>query len=311
MIRPRPRRVGTALVALLLAAAPTLAGQEEAPVTSAASDDVRDPSLASPRSKVAWTLLNRGRYSEALRNFTRLTNRYPGSGRQKIGYALASAGSGYLVQGARAMRRALRMDHAALRDLRGEPGLRPHLEKLASRYRRRLISEDDNQEMALMLGALSYLLGETESLGDARHLITASSNVDPSALNLKYLIDELERAPVGVAALNEAPPPHAPPAPIEVPLTRDPTEPSEAPAAVEAVAALDESPPPHAPPTPIDVPLTTHPTELHEAPATLTYEFSHPSNVGAATYYHATYARPAWAKSLQKVARVGRHIFYE
>ena len=45
--------------------------------------------------------------------------------------------------------------------------------------------------------------------------------------------------------------------------------------------------------------------------ATLTYEFSYPSNVGAATYYHAAYARPVWAKSLQKVARVGRHIFYE
>ncbi len=45
--------------------------------------------------------------------------------------------------------------------------------------------------------------------------------------------------------------------------------------------------------------------------ATLTYEFSQPSNVGAATYFHAAYASPVWAKSLQKVAQVGRHIFYE
>ena len=45
--------------------------------------------------------------------------------------------------------------------------------------------------------------------------------------------------------------------------------------------------------------------------ATATYEFSHPSNVGNATYYHAVYTQPAWAGSLQKVARVGRHVFYE
>ena len=45
--------------------------------------------------------------------------------------------------------------------------------------------------------------------------------------------------------------------------------------------------------------------------ATLTYESSYPSNVGAATYYHTAYVRPVWAKSLQKVARVGHHIFYQ
>lgn len=51
----------------------------------------------------------------------------------------------------------------------------------------------------------------------------------------------------------------------------------------------------------------------HEAlwVATLTYRFGHPSNVGGATNYHADYTQPVWARSLQKVARVGRHIFYE
>ena len=27
-------------------------------------------------------------------------------------------------------------------------------------------------------------------------------------------------------------------------------------------------------------------------------------------YYHATYARPAWAKERERVARIGRHVFY-
>ena len=29
-----------------------------------------------------------------------------------------------------------------------------------------------------------------------------------------------------------------------------------------------------------------------------------------ALYYHATYARPEWAKERQRVARIGRHVFY-
>lgn len=29
-----------------------------------------------------------------------------------------------------------------------------------------------------------------------------------------------------------------------------------------------------------------------------------------ALYYHATYTRPAWAKERERVARIGRHIFY-
>jgi N-acetylmuramoyl-L-alanine amidase len=29
-----------------------------------------------------------------------------------------------------------------------------------------------------------------------------------------------------------------------------------------------------------------------------------------ALYYHATYTRPAWAKERERVARIGRHVFY-
>jgi spore germination cell wall hydrolase CwlJ-like protein len=30
----------------------------------------------------------------------------------------------------------------------------------------------------------------------------------------------------------------------------------------------------------------------------------------AATHYHATYVRPAWAKTKKKTTRIDRHIFY-
>ncbi len=35
------------------------------------------------------------------------------------------------------------------------------------------------------------------------------------------------------------------------------------------------------------------------------------ASVGAATHYHATYVRPRWARTMNKVDKIGRHIFYE
>ncbi len=34
------------------------------------------------------------------------------------------------------------------------------------------------------------------------------------------------------------------------------------------------------------------------------------SEIGDATHYHATYARPRWARAMKKTDRIGRHIFY-
>jgi spore germination cell wall hydrolase CwlJ-like protein len=34
------------------------------------------------------------------------------------------------------------------------------------------------------------------------------------------------------------------------------------------------------------------------------------ADVGAATHYHANYVRPGWARSLQKLDAIGKHIFY-
>jgi len=35
-----------------------------------------------------------------------------------------------------------------------------------------------------------------------------------------------------------------------------------------------------------------------------------PPRVEGATYYHATYIKPSWARTQQRVARIGRHVFY-
>ena len=34
------------------------------------------------------------------------------------------------------------------------------------------------------------------------------------------------------------------------------------------------------------------------------------ASVGAATHYHATYVKPRWARSMTKMQKIGRHIFY-
>ncbi|MGH8707013.1 MAG: cell wall hydrolase [Burkholderiales bacterium] len=35
-----------------------------------------------------------------------------------------------------------------------------------------------------------------------------------------------------------------------------------------------------------------------------------PARVDGATYFHATYINPSWARTQKRVARIGRHVFY-
>nr|WP_246232626.1 cell wall hydrolase [Aurantimonas aggregata] len=34
------------------------------------------------------------------------------------------------------------------------------------------------------------------------------------------------------------------------------------------------------------------------------------SDVGSATHYHATYVRPRWASAMERVDKIGKHVFY-
>ena len=35
-----------------------------------------------------------------------------------------------------------------------------------------------------------------------------------------------------------------------------------------------------------------------------------PRQLDGATFYHATYIQPSWARTQERVARIGRHVFY-
>jgi spore germination cell wall hydrolase CwlJ-like protein len=32
--------------------------------------------------------------------------------------------------------------------------------------------------------------------------------------------------------------------------------------------------------------------------------------VGSSTHYHATYVRPGWARAMEKMKKIGLHVFY-
>jgi spore germination cell wall hydrolase CwlJ-like protein len=34
------------------------------------------------------------------------------------------------------------------------------------------------------------------------------------------------------------------------------------------------------------------------------------ADVGTSTHYHAVYVRPRWARTMKKMDKIGRHIFY-
>jgi len=50
--------------------------------------------------------------------------------------------------------------------------------------------------------------------------------------------------------------------------------------------------------------------ELAQKVAEDVYHRRTPPRVEGATFYHATYIRPSWARKQTRVARIGRHVFY-
>ena len=38
---------------------------------------------------------------------------------------------------------------------------------------------------------------------------------------------------------------------------------------------------------------------------------AHVAAIGTATNYHADYVKPKWAKSMKRLIKIGRHVFYE
>lgn len=179
-----PGPLGILLCTVMLAAGPGSPALDQAaglaesarfdravPVTDQA------PPASDMRARVAWTLLASGSDSAAQRQFSRLAGRQPNAAMPKIGYSLSAAGMGDLSNAARAMRRVLRVNPDALREVELEHRLRLRLETLRTGYLRRLARFDHDRDGAIMLASLCYMLREDETARHAiRYLKSARAN---------------------------------------------------------------------------------------------------------------------------------------
>ncbi len=193
-----PGPLGTLLCTVMLAAGPGSPALDQAaglaesarfdravPVTDQA------PPASDMRARVAWTLLASGSDSAAQRQFSRLAGRQPNAAMPKIGYSLSAAGMGDLSNAARAMRRVLRVNPDALREVELEHRLRLRLETLRTGYLRRLARFDHDRDGAIMLASLCYMLREDETARHAiRYLKSARAN-GPETRNMERLVLEL------------------------------------------------------------------------------------------------------------------------
>lgn len=193
-----PGTVCTLLFTVMLAAGPDSPALEEvAALTESESPDRalavmdRPPPASDMRAKVAWTLLASGSDTAALRQFARLAGRHPYALMPKIGYSLSAAGMGDLSNAARAMRRVLRVDPEALREVELEHRLRLRLETMRTAYLRRLARFDHDWDGAIMLASMCYLLREDETARHAIRYLKAARAHGPETRNMERLVLEL------------------------------------------------------------------------------------------------------------------------
>jgi hypothetical protein len=114
-------------------------------------------------SAEALALLSRGRASEALTAFSRLSQTYRAAGVPKIGVALSLAMLEQFDRAAWAMRRALRLDAAAVDHVPVDEALAERLQRLVLQYRRNDQHAVLAKDATFMLAVLHALLGETDA----------------------------------------------------------------------------------------------------------------------------------------------------
>ncbi|MFO8012065.1 MAG: hypothetical protein R6X20_02050 [Phycisphaerae bacterium] len=119
-------------------------------------------------SEQALALLSRGRASEALTAFSRLSQTYRAAGVPKIGVALSLAMLEQFDRAAWAMRRALRLDAGAVDHVPVDEALAERLDRLVLQYRRSDQHAVLAKDAAFMLAVLHALLGEPDA---AREMI--------------------------------------------------------------------------------------------------------------------------------------------
>lgn len=172
--RPQPPRV---------APAPRLEVQHVVPRRVSRSGQ---PSAAEKR---AWSALAADT-DRAEDDFASLALAYPGHSRPKAGYALARAAQGDDDTAIWNMRRALRVDSAALREVPLTPQLEAKLRALLTRYTESEEHELSAADATFMSATLHLLLGEADAARTAARTAFKEGDRDASVLRLLLLLRE-------------------------------------------------------------------------------------------------------------------------
>jgi len=135
------------------------------------------------RDNEGWDWLAKGNAGYALDIFAIQSQQNLNSGIPKIGFAIAAAENGDMDRATRVMRKAIRVDAAAL-DKINISKIKAMMETLSEKYKLSLDNNKNNTDNMFMIAALSYLQQDYETAHD---LITESDK-SPSANNLRELI---------------------------------------------------------------------------------------------------------------------------
>lgn len=152
---------------------------------------------------VAWDHLAEGRIGVARSSFAAAAQASPQKGAPNVGFALSTAAGGDLIGGAKAMRRALRLDPGAFQEVKVDTRLTPLLGDIARRYEAAPAGAISRSDTAFMLASLSYLSGD---LPDARTAIAGDRHNYPSTRNLKEIVETADNTrPTAVLAGDSEP----------------------------------------------------------------------------------------------------------
>ena len=130
-----------------------------------------------------WYWLSKGNADYALDIFAIQSQQHLNSGIPKIGFAIAAATRGEMDRATRAMRKAIRIDAAALNRININ-NIKPALETVSENYKTKLNTNKIRIDDAFMVAALSYLHQDYTTANN----ILDESDKSLSALNLKKLI---------------------------------------------------------------------------------------------------------------------------
>ena len=137
----------------------------------------------------AWALLRQGNATDALALFSRIAQVYRGAGVPQIGSAVSLAMLGEASRGAWNMRRAVRLDPAAVAYTPRDDEIRATLQRLVLKYRQREQNAVNAKDAAFMLAALHAMLDETDAAHAMIDVAIEVGDTSEGAAALKQFLD--------------------------------------------------------------------------------------------------------------------------